>query len=267
MLKLMKKLEIYCSLILILFIYNSCGVSGPQINLYGPAMYSNDVSYQPKPMSSDSNDHAGYVSLSYLSAEAPNDNNSFDMITGELINIGQGYTFDNFNLSYGAFGGIGSYSNQTNKDATQPAYFNNKSFGNLGGRFSANAFVNSGHVDIRFMGIEMAYSHEFGDYADFRKSIRGQPNFFTDSRSDIVTIGGSSEVIWHGSRKQRQYGFRLFLGRTIGDNAYRNPAAPSQLYYPVTNTVSFAYFMQVKKVFFVAEFHTDGVEYKAGLRF
>jgi hypothetical protein len=262
----MKKLKIYFPLILVLFIYNSCGVSGPQINLYGPAMYSSDVSYQPKPMASDSMHHAGYVSLSYLSVDAPNDNNSFDMITGELINIGQGYTFDNFNLSYGAFAAIGSYSDQT-IHAGQPNYFNSKSFGNVGGRFSANAFVTSGHVDIRFMGIEMAYSHEFGDYADFRKSIAGQPNFFTDTRTDIVTIGGSSEVIWHGSRKLRQYGFRLFLGRTIGDNTYRSAAAPNELYYPQTNTFSLAYFMQVKKVFFVAEFYTNGVEYKAGLRF
>jgi len=263
----MKKSKIYFSLTVVLFLYSSCVATGPRINLYGPAMYSGDISYQPKPMSSDSNHHAGYVSLSYLSADAPNDNNSFDMISGELINIGQGYTFDNFNLSYGAFGAIGSYSNQTNKDATQPAYFNNKSFGNVGGRFSVDAFINSGHVDIRFIGVEMAYSHEFGDYADFRRSITSQPNFFTDTRTDIVTVGGTTEVIWHASRHSMQFGFRIFLGRTIGDNAYKNPVAPNQLYYPVTNTASFAYFMQMKKVFFVYELHTGGAELRAGLRF
>lgn len=262
----MEKLKIYLPLILLLLLYSSCVVTGPQINLYGPAMYSSDISYQPKPMSSDSNHGAAYVSLSYLSAEAPNNTNSFDMITAGLINIGQGYTFNNFNLSYGAFGAVGDYGNQTNKDATQSSYFNGKSFGTLGGRFSANTFVASDNVDIRFIGVEMAYSHEFGNYADFRKSITGHPNIFTDTRTDTFTVGGSSEVIWHG-RKQWQYGFRLFLGRMIGDNAYRNSAAPDQLYYPVTNIVSFAYFMQLKKVFFVYEIHTEGAEIRAGLRF
>ena len=263
----MKRSKTYFSPILVLLVYSSCVATGPRINLYGPALYSGDISYQPKPMSSDSNHHASYISLSYLSAYAPNDLNSDDMVTMELINIGRAYTYDNFNLSYGAFGAIGRYSDQTNKDATQPTYFISKSFGNVGGRFSASAFVNSGHVDIRFIGVEMAYSHEFGDYADFRKSIAAQPNFFTNIRTDIVTIGGSSEVIWHASRHPSQFGFRIFLGRTIGDNSYKNPAAPDQLYYPVINTVSFAYFMQIRKVFFVYELHTDGAELRAGLRF
>jgi|SRR6185312_869041 len=263
----MQKIRFYFPLLLVLLMHGSCSVTGPQINLYGPAIYSSDISYQPKPMSSDSNHHLDYVSLSYFSADAPNNNNSFDMVNAELINIGRGYTFDNFNLSYGAFGATGSYNNQTNKDATQPPYFNNKSFGNLGARFSANTFVTSGHVDIRFIGIEVAFSHEFGDYADFRKNITGQPNFFTDTRADIATIGGSSEVIWHANRRPMQFGFRIFLGRTIGDNSYKNPAAPNQLYYPVTNTASFAYFMQMKKVFFVYELHTEGAELRAGLRF
>lgn len=263
----MRQLKTYCPIFLAMLMFSSCFVSGPQISLYGPAMYSNDISYQPKPISSDSVRSAGYLSLAYFSGNAANTNNSFDMTTGGQLNIGHAVTFSDFSLSYGAFGTIGNYNNQTASNANHPGYFSDKSFGSAGGRFSGNAFVNSGNVDIRFIGFEMAYSHEFGDYADFRKSITGQPNYFSDTHTDIITIGGSSEVIWRSRRQPMQFGFRLFIGRTLGDNAYRNPATPLQVYYPDVNTVSMAYFIQFKKVFLVSELHTNGGEFRLGLRF
>jgi len=263
----MLKTRLYFLLLPVLIFYSSCTVTGPQINLYGPAMYSSDISYQPKPMSSDSVHHANYASLSYFSLDAPNNNNNFDIVTVGQFNIGQGYTFDNFNLSYAAFGGMGGYSHQTNNDLSQSTHFSSKYFGDLGGRFSANAFVTSGRVDIRFIGFEVAYSHEFGDYANFRSQVNGQPDYFTDARTDLVTIGGSTEVIWHSSERPLQFGLRLFIGRTLGDNTYRNPGTPATVYYQQNDIGSLAYFMQLKKVFFVGELHSFGGELRAGLRF
>jgi hypothetical protein len=252
---------------LILISFSSCVVKGPQIFTYGPPMYADDIAYQPKPISSDSVHHAAYVSASYSQGGPPNSKNSGDDITMGQLNIGQGFTFNNFNLSYGAFGGIGSYHNQTNNNVGQPNYFTSKSFENLGGRFSINAFITSGNVDIRFIGFEMAYSHEYGDYAGYRESVTGQPNYFTDTQTQLVTMGASSEVIWHSSRAPLQFGLRLFIGLPLGDGNYKNPNSLGQLYYPQNIPLSIAYFMQVKNVFFVGEVNPDGGILRVGLRF
>lgn len=248
-------------------LFGSCAVSGPKINLYGPAIYERDISYQPKPMSSDSVHHASYASLAYFSSGPANDKNSNDIIQGGQFNIGQGYTFDNFNLSYGAFGEVGDYQNQNNTDPTQPHYFANKSFETLGGRFSADMFINTGNVDVRFAGIEMAYSKQFGAYGDYVDALNGTANYFVNTRTNLFTIGGTSEVIWHSQRQPLQFGLRLFIGRTTGDDLYRNPTNLGTVYYPQTQTISLAYFMQVKKYFFVAEINPDGGMLRTGIRF
>lgn len=266
-LKYMKKFKIYLSLGLIMIIYSSCVVKGPQINVYGPAMYARDIAYQPKPLSSDSVHHATYVSGAYFQGNPPNSKNSSDAISGGQLNIGQGLTFENFNLSYGAFGGLGSYQNKNVTNTTEPTYFTSKYFENLGGRFSANAFINAGNVDIRFLGFEMTYSHEFGDYAAYRQSVTGLPNYYTDTQTDLVTLGVTSEVIWHSTRRPLQFGIRLFLGDALGNTNYRNPNAFGQVYYTNTFPASLAYFMQVKNVFFIGEVTTEGGNLKVGLRF
>jgi hypothetical protein len=253
--------------LLISVAFSSCFTQGPKINLYGPAMYAKDVAYQPKPMSSDSVHHATYASLTYYSGNVGNDKNDNDAITSGQFNIGQGYTFSNFNLSYGAFGELGSYQNETNSDVTQPHYFNTKYYESLGGRFSANVFITSGRVDIRFIGFEMAYSKEFGAYPAYRDGLNGQPNYFINNRTNLLTLGGTSEVVWHSERAPVQFGLRLFIGQTIGDNTYRNPSQPGQLYYPQFQTLSVAYFMQLKHYFFVGEVNPVGGTLRAGLRF
>jgi hypothetical protein len=263
----MTKLKNCGLLLLISIVLVSCGVQGPKINLYGPAMYAKDIAYQPKPMSSDSVHHATYASLTYYSGNISNDKNDNDAITSGQFNIGQGYTFKNFNLSYGAFGELGTYQNETNTDPAQPNYFSTKYYESLGGRFSANAFITSGRVDIRFIGFEMAYSKEFGAYAGYRNELNGQANYFVDNRTNLLTLGGTSEVVWHSERAPVQFGLRLFIGKTVGDDNYKNPNAPGQVYYSQFQTTSIAYFMQIKNYFFVGELYPTGGTLRAGLRF
>jgi len=263
----MTKLKTYLPLVLIVIIYSSCGVSRPPANLYGPAMYASDIAYQPKPLSTDSVHHATYVSASYWSANAPNDNNNGDELTGVQFNISQGHTFKMFNVSYNAFGGFGSYANQTNTNTAAFNYFRNKGFGELGGRFSVNTFITSGLVDIRLIGFEMAYSHEMGDFADYRRLLAGQSGYYIDPRTDLVTLGGTSEVVWHNKKNPLQFGLRVFLGETLGDNTYRNANNATQLYYPNTHPYSMAYFMQIKNAIFTFELNGNGAQIRAGLRF
>jgi hypothetical protein len=264
----MRKLKPPGLLLLISIVLVSCGVQGPKINLYGPAMYTKDIAYQPKPMSSDSVHHATYASLTYFSGNAGNDKNGNDNITSGRFDIGQGYTLDNFNLSYNAFGEVGGYQNQTNTDQTQPHYFGTKYYQSLGGRVSANAYISTGNVDVRFIGIEMAYSKEFGEYSAYRNALNGQPNYFVNTGTNLFTVGGTSEVIWHMRGSPIQMGLRLFIGKTVGDYSYRNPNELNQLYYPQSQTLSLAYFMQVKNFFFVGEaMAPDGGSLRVGFKF
>lgn len=235
----------------------------PQTNIFGPALYHSDIAYLPKPLSSDSTHHSNYVSAALYSSSGAEPTNDDDEITRGELTIGQGFTFGHFNVAYDVFGALGGYNNYT--DPSDSYSFSSKFFGAGGGRFSADAFITSGRVDIRFIGFEMAYSHEFGDYAIYRKEVNG-PYIYTNKRTDITTLGEASEVIWHSSDPDVQFGLRLFVGRTLGDNDYRYQNT-FLTYYSSGPAGSLAYFMQVHRYFFVGEINNNGGQLRVGLRF
>jgi hypothetical protein len=258
----MTKTKIAALLCSVVFLLSSCYVhKGPVTSLNGPAFYNNDISYQPKPISADSIHHATYLSATIIQGEAAN---ASDDITAGQLNIGMAYTLKHFNIAYGAFGAAGSFHNGTVPD-TQAYFFKNKFARLVGGRASVNYYFTSGRVDIRVIGLELAYSHEFGDYADFRKEVNGQPYYITNTRTNLFTWGGSSEVDWYGQDPTFQFGFRLFIGQT-------NPGFKNFNDYNYSNqnprlAGSLAYFMQIKDVFMVAEITGWGGHFTLGYRF
>ena len=248
-----------CMLCGIAFLLSSCTVYKPVTSLNGPAFYNSDITYQPKPLSADTVHHAAYISAAIVNGQGANVN---DMLTAGEINLGMGYTIKHFNFAYGVFGAAGSFSNAT-IPSDQPYYFNNKFAGVAGGRASINYYITSGHVDIRVIGIEAAYSNEFGDYANYRKEVAGQPYFYTSTRTDLLTIGGSTEVIWYGHDLSRQYGFRVFLGSTN----VNYPTNPNNYDAPPSITATLAYFMQIKRYFMIGEVTGAGGHFSVGYRF
>lgn len=184
-------------------------------HVYTPALYHQDIAYQPKPTSFDTAKSLTYVSAGLGGYSNTNLN---DLLVSGQLNVSRGHVFDNFNVAYGGFAVFGDYQNGSS-DKTKPDYFSDKFFGAVGGRFSANAFVTTGRTDFRFIGVEMAYSHEFGAYADFRKSINAQGGYYVDPRTDLFSIGLTTEVIFHNRDDNTfQHGIRGFLGTTVGHN-------------------------------------------------
>ncbi|HEY8930233.1 MAG TPA: hypothetical protein VIM55_13630, partial [Mucilaginibacter sp.] len=89
-------------LLLLLFavIMTSCS------HVYTPALYHQDIAYQPKPASFDSVKSRTYVSAG-LGGNSNTNYNDF-LISGQL-NLSQGHVFDNFNIAYGGFAVFGDY--------------------------------------------------------------------------------------------------------------------------------------------------------------
>ncbi|AYL96785.1 hypothetical protein [Mucilaginibacter celer] len=218
-------------------------------HLYAPALYHSDIAYLPKPLVSDTAKSSTYISGGIVQDFSPDYSN--DLVSGQL-NLSRGHAFDHFNLAYGAFGSFGNDHNR-NLQPNGPYYFKNKFFGAVGGRLSGNATISTDKVEYRIIGFEGAYSHEFGDYLNFRRAVTDKPKFYTDTRADLFTLGATTEMIFKSRRRGNQFGFRFFWGGTFGDKGYSNKS--SDYVYRIENPgmMTAAYFMQIKNYIAIVE--------------
>ncbi|QKJ32554.1 hypothetical protein HQ865_23250 [Mucilaginibacter mali] len=254
------------SILLVLFC-TSCSK-----HYYAPALYNHDVSYQPKPTSFDKVKSATYVSLGGGFNQAVDDNNS---ISFAEFNLSEGHVFDHANLSYGAFGFAGAIDNANHEnEKSDPLSFASKSFAGVGGRASINMFNVIDNVNFRYFGIEANYSKEFGDFAAYRRAVQGLPDYHVSTRTEMFTLGATSEVIWHARNAvENQYALRLFLGKSLGSYSELKSTNSSDFKlpeFPVYLTVS--YFMQIKQLWGAAELtRTDiavpGLRIRFGYKF
>jgi hypothetical protein len=253
------KLNFCLAALLFVFSLSSCSD-----HIYGPALHHSDIAYLPKPMSSDTVKSATYLSGALVVDNSPN---LGDVLTSGQFNLSRANTYNHFNLAYGAFGVLGSYQNSI-LTTNDPYYFKDKFFGAVGGRLSGNYFASHGHTDFRIIGFEAAYSHEFGDYIRFRREVTNKPTFYTDNRTDLVTLGLTSEVIFHSRNPHNQFGFRIFSGGTFGkNNIYTNSSNPYQIINGFNTPIFFtaAYFMQLSR--FIAVIETGSfVQLRVGYR-
>lgn len=204
---------------LVLTVLNlSCGSLATSLPaFYTPAATSNHMTYMPKPMASDSVKAKNYVSASFA-------NNSLPYETGDAamgyLNYNRAHTFKNLNFAYGAFTYFGGttrgYDNASRK--INDDYYGKGFFGG-GLRTSIGVAQTSGNTEFRILNWENAFVYETGNYSSFRKNLKAKrdPLSLVADQTTMFTSGGSTEVIWSGSKnKDRQYGFRLFLGSTLG---------------------------------------------------
>lgn len=215
--------------------------------MYAPALFHQDIAYQPKPMSSDTAKTANYLScgLNYYT-----DPTWQDMLVSAQFNLSRGHTFNNVNIAYGVFGVMGDFDKGSSSGDLPAEKFTDKFFAAVGARASANLFTTYERMDFRYLGIEAAYSDELGDYADFRKSVSNVPGYHIDPRTQLVTIGLTSEVIFHNQNNINiQNGIRFFIGRTLGSDEFNQEHLQHTDLEPrVFNTFfpKMAYYLKVK---------------------
>lgn len=196
---------------------------------YSPALYKNDIAYQFKPMSSDSLKSANYLTATIYTGIG----DTKDNMTYGRLSFNRSNTYKNFNIAYGGYGVFGDYKNYDLNDI-DAGYFKNKYLSALGLRFSADTYYTEGNADIREIGIELAYSKEFGQYKEFRASGKDQPYIYTDARTSVLTAGVTNEIIWHNkNNRSTQYGYRFYLGTVIGNHDFINNNDPINTYSPL----------------------------------
>ena len=111
-----KNFLLFCCIILL---FSSCS------QVFSPALYHQDIAYQPKPTSFDTVKDVNYVSGGLYLNSGTNYN---DVLVSGQFNISRGQVFDNFNLAYGAFGVAGNYYNSA-IDSGKANHFTRKFFG------------------------------------------------------------------------------------------------------------------------------------------
>jgi hypothetical protein len=228
-------------------------ITGCSQHYYAPILYNNNASYQPKPLSTDSNKSANYISggLSF-GAGADGFSDYFNM--GQ-INIDRAYTFKHFSLAYGVFGAAGEYSNGTTY-ASEPNDFENKSFAALGAKLSfALTYPLNDHMDLRLPGLEFSYSKEFGDYLAFRDQVKDRPDYHVNNNNVIFMGGLTSELAWHGySKLNIHYAVRFYVGTEFDNQDFSNYTDPisGNAHYTPRN-VAASFYMEIKRYTFTIE--------------
>lgn len=252
------KTKYYYSALIVLLLFTGCSSSR---YYYDPALFNSGVGYQPKPISFDSVKSSNYISVgsgSITKTEYESTLFQFD--------YNKGYTFKNINLSYGAFGLAGSVKN-TRVPAENAFYYKRKSFAALGAKTVINTFFTSGRTDFRIVGLELAYSKEFGKYADYRRMVLVDPDFYSIINTGLFTGGLSSEVIWHHKKTvNTQFGIRLYIGRTFGNYYYINSQENYNMNDLYQINASLNFFFQLKRFNAVLENGTASY-LKVGYRF
>ncbi len=244
--------------VLSLLIFSGCG---PVKKYYEPIMLKSDLSYMPKPISSDTLKTSYYVSATFGSKLIDNNSKSglflknFDRARFGQLNVSRSHYFNNWNLGYGFSGFAGDVSNYTiGKEET--SYYDKKGF--YGGQLqtSANYVISSDRVDFRIIGVDFIYSKELGDFSDFRKEVTNTENFYAITNTDILSGFLTTEIIWHTkSSIHNQFGFKISVGKVFGDLNYKglNSDSWDVIEKPESKNISISFFTQFQRFHFVIE--------------
>ncbi|WP_157830287.1 hypothetical protein [Siphonobacter sp. SORGH_AS_0500] len=201
----------------------------------GAGLHAHDLIYQPKPFApKDSGVHsAWYVGGVYTVGDGYNraTNASKNGYKFGLAQVSRAHSWRNASISYGTFGFIGTYAigPYTFSEYDTTSHTSSPSYGRLfsqyagtyhfygwGMRGSAhlNACIGGGkHVNWRYLGIEWAYSQEYGSLYDIRQKIPNKTiyhsryvglgsreytdNWIVASSRGLTTLALSSELVFN----------------------------------------------------------------------
>lgn len=171
--------------------------------------------YMPKPISSDSLKTLNYLSGGFIKTTNDSDD---DVLTLGQISFSKAHQLKKLNFAYGIDAYSGAYRNKFLEQGDADN-FESKNISGLQLKTSVNTFKSVGQFELRLVGLELAYSKEFGDFARFRRDIPGRENFYSLPKTGLFSAGPSTELLWKQTRAR--YGFKLSLLNTFGSLDYQ----------------------------------------------
>jgi hypothetical protein len=166
--------------------------------------------YKAMPLKSDSTSPALYAGAAVLVA-FPNDRLHDDVIAiqGGLHRTHQ---FGNFQAYYGINGSLGNYRVSAGYDNPDGGYFfssnsnlNDSLLNALSGNYRFGSWGLTGGLNMvtqfpgggewRFLGVELDWQQEWGDYYRFRKNLPKSAANVIDDRRHYATISLSSDIV------------------------------------------------------------------------
>lgn len=224
------------------------------IKKYNPVFLKSGLTYTPKPVSFDSEKVSNYISVGYVNIKEPSTfNNSDDAINIVNFALSRGHVFDKWNFAYGIDAFFGSYKNKF-LPATDPNYFSSRAVSGVQFKTSLNLLKTAKALDFRYIGLDLSYANEFGEFSRFRKTIIGREKFYSIPKSGLFTAGLSSEIVFKGKFPDNQFGFRFAVQNTFGDLKYQGSYDTEyEILEEKSVTVSGATYLKLKQYFLIFE--------------
>ncbi|HVB02838.1 MAG TPA: hypothetical protein VNE41_03875 [Chitinophagaceae bacterium] len=213
-------------------------------------MFGRTNPYIAKPLLSDFVKSANYGELTYSAG-----NNNF--LFNDQVNAldAQFYHTNQVNLFHFYYGGnlslgnyrVSSYSNSYESTGIDTAYLNAHSgykfFGNLGIQGGADFTLPLGKSEWRFIGVDISVNREFGQYLNFRRSLKDTMVSGVTRSAFLATLGISSEMTFH--LKNGNFGWKLETGTQLGNLGFEQVSNSGNTLTGHTTGVFFDFVFQV----------------------
>ena len=183
---------------------------------------------------------------------------------GDVINLGQlsysrGHRYKNINYAYGADIFAGAFYNRS-LGKSDPNYFKSKSVQGYELKSSINVFHSYRTREFRYLGLDLAYSKENGDFAKFRQVMPTTKYVYIIPATGLFSAAINSEMVWtEPFWKITRYSLRFSLKQTFGDLRYNEMGNDSYSRNSITGlTASAAGYAEIKNIFFIMEAGAGG---------
>lgn len=242
----MRILPLFC---LMLLIFSSCSVTRPNQDL-NPALIAGNLKYLPRPLESDSVSSKTYITTNYIRFDELNENDISG--GGGELSISRAHVFKNFNIAYGGSVSNGKITYKTFDNLGKFVSKNKTSFSAILLQTSIQGVIADGDSEYRYLGLDLGYSKELGDYKIIRNKLKGDESYTVIPNTGLFTAGFSTEVT---IRKNHLVGsLRVSIGRNFGNLlAFKGP----EISKPSRVVGSFAIFARYKEIFAVVDYGTN----------
>lgn len=180
-------------------------------------LLNNDLTYMAKPSVSDSVKWGTYVAGNIFLSDGFN---PFDFNTHLEANAHQSYTFPFGSIALGGFGYAGRYKlniDTTDYYAPITQYGGNYFYYGGGVRGSFNFTIPGERIDFRFLGIDAAWSKEWGEYLELRKTVEYLPYVLSVTDDELFTLAVTQEICFKRD-SETQIAFKWFYGKALKGN-------------------------------------------------